>query len=454
MRYQRATFFAAAVYAAGSLATALFAQEPGQAGGTAEQAAVAQLKQFGGVLVHYNDRLPERPVIMVDFTNHQGFKDEWLKPLAALPHLSGVGLSGTAVTDEGLQHLKKLRALETLTLAETKITDEGLAELMGLKSLRTLDVRGSGVTAAGATVLKRFLPELEVSFGPMPGAQQPATGSAAPAVPSSTMPADVGPADVGPADPAPAASPAPGVKAEMPSVARIKELREKAAELTQLGEDDQPEPEGWSKSRHDPNKLVDLFKPLRLKDGFVLRAYLFREGGNGNGVVWAMPADAEFPEPKDCPALEQHLFKAPKPWDALDDPMQVVEGDDSEWSYLAASLLRRELHEFGALWHGVNWGVHTLLDADPWKAGPPADDADPLQSPHSPQQEWTWHGPRPAQWAPQVEMTPDRVTVTFYTYCPLYEEAIFRHTDTYRRGKYRAKVEQQRIADAPGGIAF
>jgi hypothetical protein len=440
------------VYAAASLATALSADEPVR--NPAEQAAVAQLKQFGGVLIHYNDRLPGRPVVLVDFTNHQGFKDEWLKPLAALPHLSGVGLAGTAVTDEGLRYLKSLRSLETLTLAETKITDEGLAELIGLKSLRVLDVRGTGVTAAGATVLKRFLPEVEVSFGPMPGAEPPAAGSTVPAAPSSTMPADVGPADAAPADPAPATPPVPGVKAEMPSVARIKELREKAAELTQPGEDDAPEPEGWSKSRHDPNKLMDLFKPLRLKKDFVLRAYLHREGGNGTGVVWAMPADAEFPEPKDCPALEQHMLKAPKPWDALDDPMQTVEGDDSEWSYLAASLLRRELREFGALWHGVNWGVHTILDADPWKAGPPPDDADPLQHPHSPQPEWRWHEPRPAHWAPRVEMTPDRVTVTFHTYCPLHEESIVRHTDTYRRGQYRAKVEEVRIADAPGGIAF
>lgn len=410
-----------------------------------EQAALAQLKQLGGVLIHYNDRLPGRPVVLVDFTNHKGFKDEWLKPLAALPHLSGLGLGGTAVTDEGLRHLKKLRALETLTLAETKITDEGLAELIGLKSLRALDIRGARVTAAGATVLRRFLPELEVSFGLMPGGTKPAVESSGAAPADAPSPSSA---------PPPSSSDTAGAKDEMPSVARIKEIREKASELTQPGEDDQPEPEGWSKSRHDPNKLMDLFKPLRLKDGFVLRAYLFREGGNGNGVVWAMPADAEFPEPKECPALEQHLFKAPKPWDALDDPMQVVEGDDSQWSYLAASLLRRELHEFGALWHGVNWGVHTVLDADPWKAGPPADDADPLQSPHSPRQEWTWHGPRPAQWAPQVEMTSDRVTVTFHTYCPLYKEAIFQHTDTYRRGKYRARVEQERIADSPGGIAF
>ncbi len=425
MRYERTTFFAAALCAAVSLTTALRAEEPAR--GPAEQAAIDQLKQLGGVLIHYNDRLPERPVILVDFTNHQGFKDEWLKPLAELPHLSGLGLSGTAVTDEGLAYLKSLRALETLTLAETKITDEGLAELMGLKSLRTLDVRGTEVTAAGATVLRRFLPELEVSLGPMPGANESA--------------------------PEPQTGPAEG-KAAMPSAAHINQLRQEAQELTFPGEDDAPDSEGWSKSRYDPNRLVDLFKPLRLKKGFVLRAYLFREGGNGNGVVWAMPAEAEFPEPEDCPELEQHMFKAPKPWDALDDPMAVIEGDDSEWSYLAASLLRRELREFGALWHGVQWGVHTLLNDDPWKARPMDDEADPLQAPSTPLREWKWYQPRPAQWAPRVEMTPDRVTVTFHTYCPLYKEAIYRHTDTYRRGQYRAKTEQVRIADAPGGIAF
>ncbi len=433
MRYQRATFFAAALFAAASLTTALSADEPARS--PAEQEAIDQLKRLGGVLIHYNDRLPQQPVILVDFTNHQGFKDDWLKPLAALPHLTGLGISGTSITDEGLRQVKRLRALHTLTLAETGVTDEGLAELMGLKSLRTLDVRGTGVTAAGVTVLRRFLPELEVSFGPMPGggdsAGQPGAGK------SESAP------------PGPAAD-----KAPMPSIARIKELREKAQELTFPDEDAPAEPEGWSKSRYDPNRLMDLFTPLRLKKGFVLRAYLFREEGNGNGVVWAMPEGAEFPEPKDCPALEQHLLKAPKPWDALDDPMAAVEGDDSEWSYLAASLLRRELSEFGALWHGVNWGVHALLEDDPWKAGPPPDDADPLQSPHTPLRQWTWYQPRPAHWAPRVEMTPDRVTVTFHTYCPLHKEAVYRHTDTYRRGGYRAKVEQVRLADADGGIAF
>ncbi len=394
-----------------------------------EKEALAELKQFGGVLVHYDDRKPNRPVIAVDFTNHPGFQEPWLKPLGAFPQLSTLGLAGTRLTDAGMRYLKQLTELETLILSQTKITDEGLAELLRLKKLRYLDVRGTGVTGAGVTALRRFLPELEVALGPMPTMDTPAgRAESPPENPNSAAPATI-------------------------SVAKINELREKAAALSQPVEG-QEEPQGWSKSRVDPGKLVELFSPLRLRKGYVLRAYVFREEGNGNGVVWAMPEGADFPAPKDCPTLENHLLKAPKPWDALDDPMEAIEGDGSAWSYLAASLLRRELREFGAMWHGCNWGTHFLLDNDPWKDGPPSEGASPLERPTSNADQWKWLGPRPAEWGPQVRMENGQVTVTFYTYSGLEKQAIYRHTDTYRAGKYRAKVEQEKIAEGPEGYLF
>lgn len=141
--------------------------------------------------------------------------------------------------------------------------------------------------------------------------------------------------------------------AETFTAARVREVRQQAAKATEVPDDT---PEGWSKSRVNPNKLIAVFKPLALRNGMVLRAYVFREEGNGNGVVWAMTSTAEFPEPKDCPTLDNHLLKAPKPADALDDAMEAIEGDKSPWSYLAASLLRRELSSFAARWHGVRWG--------------------------------------------------------------------------------------------------
>ena len=105
MRYQRATIFVAALYAAVSLATALLADEPAS---TPAEQALAELKQIGGVLVHYDDRQPERPVIAVDFANHPGFQEAWLKYLAAFPRLSTLGLSGIPLTDEGLRHVRAL----------------------------------------------------------------------------------------------------------------------------------------------------------------------------------------------------------------------------------------------------------------------------------------------------------------------------------------------------------
>ena len=120
---------------------------------------------------------------------------------------------------------------------------------------------------------------------------------------------------------------------------KVKQVREQAQKAIDLG---QPTHKGWAKSGANPMKLLPAFGPLRIKEGFVLRAYQFCEGGNGNGIVWAMPVNAEFPEPGDCPKVKVRFREAPKPPAALDDVMEVVQGDDSPWSYLAASLPQRE----------------------------------------------------------------------------------------------------------------
>ena len=241
------------------------------------------------------------------------------------------------------------------------------------------------------------------------------------------------------------------VHAETFSAAKIKEIRQQATKATESPEDT---PEGWSKSRVNPNKLLGVFKPLVLRKGFLLKAYVFKEEGNGNGVVWAMPSTADFPDPKDCPTLESHLMKAPKPADALDDAMEAIEGDKSAWSYLAASLLRRELSGFAARWHGDLWGAHVVLDEDPWKGGPVKPDDSPLDRPTSKPTEWKWFGDCPKSYAPEVKRGEDEVNVTFYTYCALDKERLYRHIDTYRVGKYRPKVAEKPIAEGPNGVAY
>ena len=54
---------------------------------------------------------------------------------------------------------------------------------------------------------------------------------------------------------------------------------------------------GWSKSPVDPMRLLVAFPGLRLKKGFVLRAYWDYDLDGGYGLVWAMPENLPFPEP-------------------------------------------------------------------------------------------------------------------------------------------------------------
>jgi hypothetical protein len=231
---------------------------------------------------------------------------------------------------------------------------------------------------------------------------------------------------------------------------KVEELRGQVRKIANPGDSTQ---DGWAKSPVDPTKVVPVFVPLHIKDGYTLKAYLFRSGGNGKGYVWAMPTNAEFPEPANCPKVKSGSLDVPKPTTALDDVMEVIQGDDSPWSYLAASLLQRELKEFGARWHGLYWTVNRVLGENPLQAGN-EQGRSTIEGPIGKPGEWKWLEPAPKKWSPQVTIEKDRVTVTFFTYCGLGRQMIYRHTDTFKRGGYRFKTERKEIAQGPGGFLF
>jgi hypothetical protein len=229
-------------------------------------------------------------------------------------------------------------------------------------------------------------------------------------------------------------------------VQRLRKQATKAAEATRDG------PERWSKSVRDPMEVLAVFKPLHIKEGYVLRAYQFREGGNGNGFVWAMPIASVFPEPEVCPRLEGTFLEPPKPPAALDDFMEAIDGDGSPWSYLCASLLCRELHEFGAMWHGCQWSTHTILEGNPCthKPGKRRLSGSSSQDPGT----WTWHESEPGQWKPQVAEDGNTITVTFFTYSGLGQESICQISDIFHRGVYLFKTHHKEIAVGTGGYVF
>ena len=121
---------------------------------------------------------------------------------------------------------------------------------------------------------------------------------------------------------------------------------------------------GWFASAYDANDLMRVFDTLWLKAGFALHAYVYREGSNGNGIIWAVPADAPLIAPEECPRLDDTWLQPPRPPGAV-WLIQAIEGDGSPWSYLSASILCREAAEFGAVWHGCVWTDQTIISKPP-----------------------------------------------------------------------------------------
>ena len=205
--------------------------------------------------------------------------------------------------------------------------------------------------------------------------------------------------------------------------------------------------DGWSISRVDPGRILTSFTSLWLRPGYALQAYQFKAGDSGNGIVWAMPLDAKLPEPADCERLTEQFLEPPKPHAALENFMDAFAGDGSAWSYLSASLLCRDLHEFGAIWHGCYWSAHEILGDNPWKTKrrPPSfGSADA----------WQWLGPQPEIWRPHVQFADDVVTVKFLTFTALGQESIVQHTDTFKAGHYRFSAATEALATGRDGYVF
>ena len=235
-------------------------------------------------------------------------------------------------------------------------------------------------------------------------------------------------------------------------IQEINQLRRDAEKAREVPLDG---PEGWSKATFDTMKLLAIFTSLRIREDLVLRAYQFRSGGNGNGIVWAMPKNSAFPEPEDCPRLENRFLEPPKPLESMDDLMEAIEGDGSAWSYLCASLFYREAAEYGAIWHGCDWSTYTILYNDPWAVPEvPLVYNKQLEDIFENSDDWKWLGQKPKKWEPSVYRSTNQVTVEFYTYSGLDRQAIYHHMDTYKPDQYQFKSDRKVIAEGPGGYVF
>ncbi len=226
---------------------------------------------------------------------------------------------------------------------------------------------------------------------------------------------------------------------------QIEEIRTRAENARRL--EIESVEEGWSRSQVDPGLLLETFPSLKLKSGYELGAYQFRLGGNGHGLVFAVPQGLVLPDPNDLISTKQ----MPYPDGAIEEVMKVIEGNGTPWSYFSASLFAREIDEFGAMWHGNNWTVHTIIDSLEaingyglsTKPGAIVEE-----------NEWEWVDAKPLEWEPRVHEVEGLVTVDFITYSALGHQCIYKHTDTYEQGKYSFKSVEKVIARGPVGYVF
>lgn len=213
------------------------------------------------------------------------------------------------------------------------------------------------------------------------------------------------------------------------------------------------EREGWSISDCDPNDLLGAFKALRLKAGFAVHAYEFRAGGNGNGIVWAVPADAPLLAPEDCPQLEDVFLGPPKPPGAV-PLMEAIEGDGSPWSYLSASILGREAAEFGARWHGCVWSDQKIIGKPPRGAKGREESRAPDHRSDALIGDWMWEGPVPEVWEPSYSEDGTTKRVVLHIRNPVGVNTIYRATDTYASGSYVSQTDTTVLCTGPGGFIY
>ena len=109
--------------------------------------------------------------------------------------------------------------------------------------------------------------------------------------------------------------------------------------------------------------------------------------------------------------------------------MEAVDGDRSAASFIIASLLQRELAEFGRLGKVMHWAHHRLIGATPTQA------------------QWQWKVEIPKDLSPKVLLFADgRAAIEFFSCRVVPPIALFQHLDQYSGNHYKATILDRTIA--------
>jgi hypothetical protein len=182
----------------------------------------------------------------------------------------------------------------------------------------------------------------------------------------------------------------------------------------------------WVVSTVNPGAALVKLPGLSLKPGVRLVSYVY-QAKESEGAVWAVPDELSTTS-----VLEKAIggdSQQPRPEGALDHFMEAVKGDRSATSFVVASLLRRELEEFGM--SSRAWSQHQLIDTVPGQVT------------------WKWGQSQPTDLAPKVKIMPDgQAAVEFFTWRVTQPVSLFRHVELYPAETYSPKSQSQTIAIA------
>ncbi|MBT9314612.1 hypothetical protein [Leptothoe spongobia] len=192
----------------------------------------------------------------------------------------------------------------------------------------------------------------------------------------------------------------------------------------------------WFISTVDASAVFKHLPGISLKPNYCLVTYLYRirrsNINHGGAVTWAMVNQLSTTS-----HLEAALAKAgdhstpPYPEGALLNYMTAVTGNLTSGSFLIASVLQRELQEFGRCGKFHRWQHHRLIGNVPK------------------QKQWQWRMEPPRNLTPKVHNLPNgKMAVEFYTCRTIPPIGIFRHVDRYTANSYVAKASNQAIASA------
>ena len=192
-----------------------------------------------------------------------------------------------------------------------------------------------------------------------------------------------------------------------------------------------PNNEGrWFVSAVNPGAALMKLPGLQLKQGLRLVSYLYRMTDLGIGVTWAVP-EAMSTTVELENALEGAVDDSnpPHPAGALANFMEAIEGDRTGQSFAIASILHREIQEFGRLGERCDWSHHRLIDAVPTQVA------------------WQWKTQMPKDLRAKVRVLAERdVAVEFFTLRVRAPVAIYRHVDRYQASTYNAKSLDRPVA--------